>query len=98
MKDVIDAEFQVVGEPEPAPFRIPWVFCAYTLIMWGGCIGIAATNPDPWVRGSAVVGAATFLPLMKLFGFVTQKVSEREAQRLRQDLLHRPATLWGRAR
>lgn len=88
-KRVVDADFDVVGEPPFRPFRIHWFSLAYTLAFYAGCIAIAASNEEPATRGAAAFGAATFGPIVRFFGQMTQTTSEREARQLRRRLLRR---------
>lgn len=88
-RDVIDADFDVVGEPAFQPFRIHWFTLLYSVAFYAGCIALAASNEEPATRGAAAFGAATFGPIVRFFGQMTQKTSEREARQLRRRLLCR---------
>lgn len=87
-RDVIDAEFEVVSEPEgrlrPAlsVAAIFW-FCVYA----GGAAWAVAETEEPIARAGITFAAALLVPLWRLFSSVAQKVSEPEAQRLRKRLL-----------
>ncbi len=87
-RDVIDAEYEVVGEPEgrlrpTLRFGPIFWFCVYA----GGAALAVAQTEDPIARAGITFFAALLVPLWRLFSSVAQKVSEPEAQRLRRRLL-----------
>lgn len=85
-RDIIEADFEVVGEPPYEPLRIPWGavfwFCVYA-----GAFGYAAAMiDDRWSRGIIAFLAALIVPFARWTSSIAQMVSEREARQLRRRL------------
>lgn len=91
MREVIDAEYEVVGEPPEKPFRIPWGTLALFCIYLAGFAGVAMEATDPVEVAFYVIGASLIWPTMQFLALLFQGVSEREERQLRQRLLHRRA-------